>query len=49
MRFLFISSSFPLYFRLRWFAELKRKYSGNERASSERLTATIPSITLYLF
>jgi hypothetical protein len=29
MRFLFISCSFPLYFRLPWFAGLKRKYSGN--------------------
>ena len=29
IRFLFISSSFPLYFHLPRFAGLKRKYSGN--------------------
>lgn len=36
-RSLFISSSFPLYSHLPRFAGLKRRYSGNERASSERL------------
>jgi len=29
MCFLFISKLFPLYFRFLFFAELKRKYSGN--------------------
>ena len=46
IRFLYISTSFPLYFRLRRLAGLKRKYTGNAFPLRERLFSMKAGFTL---